>query len=179
MKRIILFILLFIIILFTTGCSSPQKKLDKNINGILLKNVEKQIEEKSVKIGQLIIFQKLVSYIGIFIFAIFISIIIIFLGARVIGLSILTGSVVCISLILGLSLYTKYVAIIGILCILAGIYFLGKELFNKTIFERDLVSTVEIAKSKISSIDKTSLKKSFENIQSKNTKKIVKKIKNK
>ena len=176
--KTILFILL-LVILFTTGCASPQQKLNSNINDTISKNLEKQLEEKDVKIEQLVIFQKLISYLGIFILAIFVSIIIIFLGARLIGIGILTSAIVCITLILGLSLYTKYVAIIGILCILIGIYFLIKEIYNKTIFERDLVSTVEFAKNKVSPISKASLKKSFENIQSKNTKKIVKKIKNK
>ena len=120
---------------------------------------------------------KMMSYIGIFIFAIFISIIVIFLGARLIGLGILTSAITCIVLILGLSLYTKYIAIIGIGCILIGIYFLGRAIYNKSIFERDLVNTVEFAKSKIP-VDKEILSKTFDKIQSKNTKKIVKNIKN-
>lgn len=178
-NKLFLTALLFIIILLITGCSSPQQKLNNNINDIISKNLEKQIEEKDVKIEQLVIFQKLISYLGIFVLAIFVGIIIIFLGARLIGIGILTSGIVCITLILGLSLYTKYVAIIGILCILIGIYFLIKEIYNKVIFEKDLVSTVELAKSKISPVDKISLKKSLNNMQSKNTKKMVRKIKNK
>ena len=79
----------------------------------------------------------------------FLGIVIIFLGLKKIGLGLVLSAIISITLILGLSIYTKYVALIGLLCILIGIYFLGKEILNKNRFEKDLIKTVELAKDKL------------------------------
>ena len=173
-------ILLIIILLFLTSCSPVSKvdKMDKNINDIISNSLEKELGEKDLEIEQLIIFQKLVSYIGIFIFAIFVGIVIIFLGVKKVGIGIVLSAITSIVLILGLSLYTKYVAIVGLLSILVGIYFLGKEIFNKNRFEKDLVKTVELAKGKING-GLSEFKNELATMQAKSTQRKIKKIKKK
>ena len=160
--KIKLLILLFIISLFINGgCSSPQPIETPDINSI----IKNQLESKELLISELLVNQKVISFLGIFIFAIFVGIIIIFLGLKKVGIALVLSAIVSISIILGLSLYTKYVALIGLLSIVVGIYFLGKEIMNKNRFEKDLVKTVEIAKNKISSTNKISLKKTLDKIQ--------------
>ncbi len=169
-------ILLFIISLFIIGgCSSPQPIEPPDLNSI----IKEQLESKELKISELLVNQKVTGFLGIFIFAIFIGLIIIFLGLKKVGIALVISAIVCISLILGISLYTKYIAIIGLLSILVGIYFLGKEIINKNKFETDLVATVELAKNKISSANKLIFKKELDNLQNKNTKKKISKIKKK
>ena len=169
-------ILLFIISLFIIGgCSSPQPIEPPDLNSI----IKNQLESKELQISELLVNQKLIGFLGIFIFAIFIGLIIIFLGLKKVGIALVISAIVSISLILGLSIYTKYVALIGIGCIITGIIFLFREIYYKNRFETDLVTTVELAKNKISTANKLIFKKELDNLQNKNTKKKVLEIKKK
>lgn len=170
-------ILSFIISLFIIGgCSSPKPLEPPDLINSIIKN---QLENKELQISELLVNQKVISFLGVFIGVIFVGIIIIFLGLKKVGLALVLSAITCISLILGLSLYTKYIALIGLISILLGIYFLGKEIINKNKFETDLVATVELAKNKISSANKLIFKKELDNLQNKNTKKKISKIKKK
>ena len=167
-------ILLFIIsLLVIGGCSSPQSIELLDINSI----IKDQLESKELQVSELLINQKVMSFLGIFIGSIFIGIIIIFLGLKKVGISLVISAMVCISLILGLSLYTKYVALIGMLSILVGIYFLGKEIMNKNRFEKEIINSVEVVKNHASETDKIKFKEKLDKIQSMTTKKKVKSIK--
>jgi hypothetical protein len=71
----------------------------------------------------------------------------------------------------------KWVALGGVIVLLIGFYFLGKALYDRSVVHRQLVGTVEMAKTLIPEDKKETLSKSLKRIQTKATKSIVSRIK--
>lgn len=159
----------------TIGCSSQLEK-PKDIKSALVTKIgEANVEDTSV--AELMISQKMVWFMAPLVLALFASIILIFLGARLIGLGVLISSITCIIVVVAMSVYMELVAIIGIIVLLVGIYFLFREISRKSITEKDMFNSVEMAKTLISDENKEKLKKTLNNIQSKYTRETVSKIK--
>lgn len=172
MNKIFIIILLSIFFVgVMSGCSSPYKKnLDKMI-GDKIENIEAK------DLPQLIVSQKINYFLFPLFLSLFVSIVLIVSGVRAIGFSILLASITCIVLIITMAVYLKLIAIVGICVLIAGIYILGKNIYNKTLSQRDLVSSVEISKRYISDVSKKKLKIALDKTQSSYTKAIVKEIK--
>jgi hypothetical protein len=169
---------LLIVIIFLTllcgSCSNDYKKgIDDKINGAL----SKQIEDGTIELPELLVQNKLNIMLMPLVVGVFTGIVLTFSGIRVIGIGVITASVTCIILIVTMSLYMKYVAIIGLLVLLVGLFFLGKHLYESAMINRQLVGAVEAAKTLIPSEKIDILKKTLLNSQHKATKKLVSKIK--
>lgn len=174
-----LFITLAIIIFFfiTIGnisCSFPSKK---NINHLLMDKIE-DVEVEVEDLGQLIIVKKISNLLTPLFFGMFVGVLLIVLGLRIIGLSVLLSSITCIILIIMMSVYLKLIAVIGIVVLLIGIFFLGKNYYDNYRFKREMVNSVEEAKLFVKEEDRKILKTNLEMDQSDYTKKVVKGIKN-
>lgn len=169
------FIISLLIVSLFCGCSFPARK---DINHLLNTKIE-QIEIEVEDIPELIIVERLNYYLTPLILGIFSGVLLIALNLRVIGLSILLASTTCIVLIVTLAAYFKLIAIIGIVVLLAGIYFLGRKIYFKNKMEKELVKSVEESKKYISKEDKELLKEKLDKGQSEYTKANVKVIKDK
>lgn len=169
--------LLLLITLFFFGCSSPLKK---DINKMLDVKVEESIKNLQPKdLTQVMITSRL-NYLLIPLFiGLFSGIFLVVSGMRMIGFSILLASVACIVVIVTMAVYLQLIAVIGVGAMVVGTYFLGKDVYDKRILQRDLVNSVEIVKRLVPAKDKKALKKDLNIAQSTYTQKIVKEIKNK
>jgi hypothetical protein len=111
------------------------------------------------------------------IFSTFIGTILTFSGLKKIGISVIAASILCITLLYALSLYAKFVALAGLILLIAAIFILFKNLYDRTQFEKESVASVEVAKVLLDEDGKDSLRETLGKIQSSFSQKIVKKIK--
>lgn len=176
------YLLVFMITLLLC-CSScgiiPRKNIDieKTIAVQVDEKIQEKIDSGELTVQEVLITQKIVWFIAPLVLALFVSIILVFMGIRLVGLGVLVSSITCIIVIIAMSMYMKYVAIIGIIVLLVAIFYLGREIYNNNIRNKDFVSSVEIAKTMINDEQKQRLKKTLQNIQSKTTQLKVDKIK--
>lgn len=163
------------------SCNNSAKKNVGDINKTVITQVEegvkKGIESGDISIQELMISQKLVYFLAPLVLALFVSIILVFLGVRLVGLGILVSSITCIILVVALSIHIQIVGVVGIFVLLAGIYFLGREIHNQSILKKDLYNSVEVSKLLLPAEKREVLKKSLNRIQSENTQNIVKDLK--
>lgn len=170
-KLLITFLLLFA--LFATSCQSLHRATKDKIGT----TIAKKIMDGTIEIPELLVQQKMNWMITPLVVGLFTGIVLTFSGVRVIGLGVITASIACLILIITMSLYMKWVAAIGIVVLLVGVYFLGKTLYDNSIVKRDLVNSMETAKNLIPAEKKEILANTLDRIQSKFTQTIVKKLK--
>lgn len=166
-------ILLMTILLFVSSCAITSK----DVNSLVKKNIEESIKEIPVK--ELIVITKTNDIFTYSVVALFAGIVLLSLGVRTIGIGVIIASVVCIILLITISLYANIVGWIGVAILIIGIIFLAKRLWDNKIFEKEMIKSFEKAKTYISEEDKKKLKIELNKEQSKETKKIVKKLKGK
>ena len=167
-----------VICLFFAGCNSIPIKTAPDIPTTISKKIE-DTPIKETSIQELMISQKLVYFLAPLVLSLFSSIVLVFLGNRLVGLGILVSSITCIILVISLATYMKLVAILGLIILLIGIYFLFREIYNKSKTQDELVHSMTIAKTLIDEQKRDILKKTLNDIQNKNTQKVVKIIKGK
>lgn len=165
------FIILIVLLLFVFGCNSIFSTVQKDVKDTIKERI------KEIPVKELIIVSKTNYLLSPLVVALFTGIILLALGVRTIGVGVIIASVICIVLLLMITLYTKIIALIGILVLVIGIVFLFKKLYDNNIFGKEMIKTIEKAKNYISEENKEKLKVELDEEQSKETKKIVSKIK--
>lgn len=165
------FILLLIVLLFISSCSSMHKTVEEEIKDSI------KVSIKEIPVKELIIVEKTNYLLSPLFVALFTGVVLLSLGIRTIGVGIIAASIVCIVLIITLSLYTKIIALIGIGVLITGLIFLGKKIYDQNKFEKEMINSVEIAKDIMTDEEKEELKIELDIEQSDKTQEIVKKIK--
>jgi hypothetical protein len=132
-NTIVVIIVSIFLLMGCSGCTSLPRKninIEKTIAVQVDEAIKNKIESGELSVQEILITQKIVYFVAPLVLALFTSIILIFLGVRLVGLGILVSSVTCLFVILGLSLYMKYVAIVGVVVLLVAVYLLGREIFT-------------------------------------------------
>lgn len=166
-------ILLMTILLFVSSCAITSK----DVNSLVKKNIEESIKEIPVK--ELIIANKSNNLVTPLVIALFVGVVLLATGVRTIGIGVIVASITCIILMITVTIFTKTIAVIGVLVLVVSIIFLAKRLWDNKIFEKEMIKSVEKAKTYISGENREKLKIELNKEQSKETKKIVKKLKGK
>lgn len=167
-----LIVILFLTI-FVGSCNHSITDVERKIDT----SIKKQIKDGIVELPQLMFQQRMNWLISPLVLGVGAGVVLIFSGVRVIGIGVLVGSITSLLLLITLTMYMKYIAIIGIVILLVGLFYVGKMLYYRAIVNRELVASVEVAKILLPRNNKDILKKSLLNTQTKATKKVVSKIK--
>ncbi|MCK4259874.1 MAG: hypothetical protein KAX49_12910 [Halanaerobiales bacterium] len=177
----ILVLLILPLLLFIGSCHLSQASKVNKLNDTVIKKVEEQtikdVEEGKLTYQELVISQRLVYFISPLILSTFVSIVLITLGSRLWGLGLLTSSLLCLILVIVMSMFLKALALAGGFVLIVALFFLFREIYHKSIFQRELVQSVTTAKEYINSNDKLRLAKVLDRNQSKTTKRIIKNLK--
>lgn len=169
------YLILFIVtlLLFVSSCGSVRKEVKKSIED----SIETSIKEIPVK--ELIIINKTNYLLSPLVLALFTGVILVAVGVRVIGIGVIISSLICITLLISLALYSKIIGAIGLVVLVCAIIILFKKLYDKNIFGKEMITSINTSKKIMTDEQRAKLKIELNKDQSKGTKKIVKNLKGK
>ena len=171
MNKILLVMTLLLGLL--VGCNGQLKDTSAKITTTITEQIEKGVE----KIPELMVHQKMNWMISPLILGAGAGVLLLFCGVRVIGIGVITASLSCLFLILTITVYMKWIALVGLIALLLGLFFVFKYVYDQHSVNKELVGSMTMAKSFIPAENKDKLKISLNNIQGKVTRNVVNKIK--